>query len=80
MGGGDIKLGAMIGAFIGWRYILLTIFVAVFSGSIISIVLLMTGKKGRKDMVPFGPFLALGTFVSILWGETIIRWYLLWHY
>ena len=80
MGGGDIELGAMIGAFIGWRYILLTIFVAVFSGSIISIALLIAGKKGRKDMVPFGPFLALGTFVSILWGETIIHWYLAWHY
>jgi leader peptidase (prepilin peptidase)/N-methyltransferase len=80
MGGGDIKLGAMIGAFLGWKYILLTIFVAVLSGSIIAIMLLLAGKKSRKDIVPFGPFLALGAFVSILWGNAIIHWYLAWHY
>lgn len=76
MGGGDMKLGAMIGAFLGWRLTVLTIFFAVFLGGAIATGLLLTGVRRRKDPVPFGPFLALGSVVNLFWGDTILLWYL----
>lgn len=76
MGGGDIKLMAMVGAFLGWKAVLLTIFIGSLSGSIVGIFLMVFKGKGRKHPVPFGPFLSLGTIVSIFWGKEIIWWYL----
>jgi leader peptidase (prepilin peptidase) / N-methyltransferase len=76
MGGGDMKLGAMMGAFLGWKLVLLAILLGVFTGGAVAIVLLATGAKSRKDPVPFGPFLALGGAVSLLWGPSILAWYL----
>jgi len=76
MGGGDMKLGAMMGAFLGWKLVLLAILLGVFAGGAVAIGLLVTGTKGRKDPVPFGPFLALGAVVSLLWGNTLLAWYL----
>lgn len=76
MGGGDMKLGAMIGAFLGWKLLLLALFLAVFLGGAVAVLLLATGRKGRKDPLPFGPFLALGGAVSLLWGKDILEWYL----
>ena len=75
MGGGDIKLIAMIGAFVGWKAVLLTIFVSAFAGSILGVGLMIFMGKTRKYPVPFGPFLALGAMVSIVWGNEIIFWY-----
>ncbi|RMF92042.1 MAG: prepilin peptidase [Nitrospinota bacterium] len=79
MGGGDIKLMAMLGVFLGWQRALLTIFLGVSSGALVGIVLMLLRKKGRKDQVPFGPFLALGGMVALFWGEAIIAWYLSLH-
>ncbi len=76
MGGGDIKLIAMIGAFLGWEKMLLTIMLGAFAGSIVGIALMIFFRKSRKYAVPFGPFLALGALVSLLWGTSIIEWYL----
>ncbi len=76
MGGGDIKLIAMIGAFLGWQNVLLTIFVGALVGSLVGIFLMIFRGKGRKYAVPFGPFLALGAVVSILWNQEILYWYL----
>ncbi len=76
MGGGDMKLGAMIGAFLGWKLTILTIFFAVFVGGATAVWLLLLGVRSRKDPVPFGPFLALGSVASLFWGEEILRWYL----
>ncbi len=76
MGGGDMKLGAMLGAFLGWKLLLLGLFLAAFLGGAVAVALLVTGRKGRKDPLPFGPFLALGGAVSLFWGEEILRWYL----
>jgi leader peptidase (prepilin peptidase)/N-methyltransferase len=76
MGGGDMKLGAMMGAFLGWKLVLLAILLGVFAGGAVAIGLLVTGTKGRKDPVPFGPFLALGGVVSLLWGDNLLAWYL----
>ena len=76
MGGGDMKLGAMMGAFLGWRLGILAVFLGVLSGGLVAVILLALGRKGRKDAVPFGPFLALGGAASLLWGESILAWYL----
>ncbi len=75
MGGGDMKLGAMIGAFVGWKLLLPGLFLAVFFGGVVAVALLAAGRKGRKDPLPFGPFLALGGAVSLFWGEGIVQWY-----
>jgi len=76
MGGGDIKLAAMLGAFLGWPLVLVAIFLGVLAGGVSGLVLLLLGLKGRKDPVPFGPFLALGGFVAALWGRPLLGWYL----
>jgi len=75
MGGGDMKLGAMLGAFLGWSVVLVAVFVAVLLGGALAIPLLVTGKRGRKDPIPFGPFLALGGVVGLFWGERLAQWY-----
>ena len=75
MGGGDIKLAAMIGAFLGWKQVLLTIFLGTLAGSVIAIFLLASGKKGRKDPMPFGPFLVLAAILVLFWEKEILAWY-----
>ena len=76
MGGGDMKLGAMLGAFLGWKLVLVAILIAILAGGVFAIVVLLLRRKGRKDAVPFGPFLALGGVVSLFWGEGLLAWYL----
>jgi leader peptidase (prepilin peptidase)/N-methyltransferase len=76
MGGGDVKLAAMIGAFLGLRYIVISLFLGFFLGALVGIFLIMSKIKSRKDVVPFGPFIVLGSFITLLWGDKIISWYL----
>lgn len=76
MGGGDIKMMAMVGAFMGWKAVLLTTFAASLTGSIVGIFLMIFKGKGRKTKVPFGPFLALGSLITLFFGGEILRWYL----
>jgi leader peptidase (prepilin peptidase) / N-methyltransferase len=76
MGGGDIKLIAMIGAFLGWQGTFFTILIGALLGSVVGVGLLLLGKKGRKDKVPFGPFLSFGAILFILVGHDLIRWYI----
>ncbi len=76
MGGGDMKLGAMLGAFLGWKVALLALFFAVLFGGGVAIVLLISGARGRKDPVPFGPFLALGGAIGLFAGQGLVTWYL----
>jgi len=75
MGGGDVKLAALMGGYLGWQMGLLSLFFASFLGSIVSVILIFLGILNRKSAVPFGPFLALGAFVSLLYGEAFIHWY-----
>ncbi len=70
MGGGDIKLLSMIGSFLGWKLALLTFFIAPFFGSITGLILKI--KEG-KEIIPYGPYLSLAAFVSLLYGDEIIR-------
>jgi leader peptidase (prepilin peptidase)/N-methyltransferase len=72
MGGGDIKLNAGIGAFLGWKSALLTIFAGSLIGSVIGIIIL---KKTGNRKIPFGPFLSIGALISLFFGERIFSWY-----
>ena len=73
MGGGDIKMMAMVGAFVGWKGVLLTVFAASVFGSLVYVPLLLRHKKRH---VPFGVFLAMGAAVVFVFRDTIIDWYL----
>jgi leader peptidase (prepilin peptidase)/N-methyltransferase len=76
MGGGDIKLLAMIGAFIGWKGVLFTILCSSFIGSLVGVTLmLISSQADSKYAVPFGPFLSLGAILYVLVGEALISWY-----
>ncbi len=75
MGGGDIKFAAALGLWLGWKYVVLTLLLAFIFGSIGAIFLLFFKMKGRKDKIPFGPFIAFGAFISMLYGTEIITWY-----
>ena len=72
MGGGDIKMMAMVGAFVGWQGVLLTVFVGAFIGSLIFLPLLMVGNK---KLVPFGIFLSIGAATAYLAGSRLMTWY-----
>jgi leader peptidase (prepilin peptidase)/N-methyltransferase len=76
MGLGDVKLLAMIGAFLGWRAVLVTIFVGALAGSIIGLTLMALRVKQRGEPIPFGPFLALGACAALFAGPELIAWYL----
>ncbi len=76
MGGGDIKLTAMMGAFLGLRDLGVAVFAGLLSGSAVGIALMIAGRKSRKDLIPFGPFLALGGVTAIFWSRQLIEWYL----
>lgn len=75
MGGGDIKLLAMIGAFIGWQGVCFTIFVSSATGSLIGAILMLFAKKDLKFAVPFGPFLSIGAIAYLFFGPELIFWY-----
>jgi leader peptidase (prepilin peptidase)/N-methyltransferase len=75
MGGGDIKLLAMMGALIGWKGVLFTIFVSSLVGTLSGLVVMLQSRKGLKFAVPFGPFLAIGGITYIFFGTRLIDWY-----
>jgi leader peptidase (prepilin peptidase)/N-methyltransferase len=76
MGGGDIKMMGMVGAFIGWKGVLLTTLLGSLTGAIVGVGLMAASKAGRKTKIPFGPYLALGALISLFFGTPILRWYL----
>ncbi len=71
MGGGDIKMMAMVGSFVGWKGVLLTI----FSGALLGTLIFVPLSLRKKRLVPFGVFLAVGAAVTFVWGGAIIEWY-----
>ena len=75
MGGGDIKLLAMIGAFLGWKPVLMTIMIGSLLGSLVGITLIGARVIKREDYIPFGPFLVCGAVVALFFGEPIVDWY-----
>jgi len=75
MGVGDIKLAFFMGLFLSFPNILIALFLAFLIGAIIGLGLIALGKKTLKSEVPFGPFLVVGTFIALFWGEKLIKWY-----
>ncbi len=76
MGGGDIKLLAMMGAFLGWVAVPFIIFASSLVGSVMGIIVMLVQKKDSKLAIPFGPFLAFGAILYVFYGRQIIFWYL----
>jgi leader peptidase (prepilin peptidase)/N-methyltransferase len=75
MGMGDVKMLAMIGAFLGWKAVLVTLVLASFSGAIIGLGMMSMQRGGMRYALPFGTFLALGSLAAMLVGDPLVNWY-----
>ncbi len=75
IGGGDIRLGFLMGLILGWKGLLVALMLAYVSGAIIGVGLIVIGKKKMSSQIPFGVFLSTATVVSLFWAEAIINWY-----
>ena len=75
MGGGDVKMLAMIGAFLGWKLVLVTLVLSSVAGSVIGLFVILIKRGGMKYALPYGTFLALGALVASLAGDQIVNWY-----
>lgn len=76
MGGGDVKLGVFMGLALGFPQALVALIIAFLSGAIVSLMLIVGGKKHFGQVIPFGPFLVTGSLVALFWGDQILNWYL----
>jgi leader peptidase (prepilin peptidase)/N-methyltransferase len=76
MGWGDVKLAALIGLATGFPLVFVAVVIAAILGGIVAVALLITKRKGRKETIPFGPFLVTASFITLLWGSSILSWYL----
>ncbi len=76
MGGGDVKIGVLMGLLLGLSQLFAALFLAFLVGAIVSIVLLILKKKNLNSEIPLGPFLTGATFITLLWGEYLLNWYL----
>jgi leader peptidase (prepilin peptidase)/N-methyltransferase len=75
LGMGDVKMMAMVGAFLGWRLAILTVIIGSFAGSIIGILLILFRGKTMQTKLAFGTFLGMGALLAVFFGPTLIRWY-----
>jgi leader peptidase (prepilin peptidase) / N-methyltransferase len=75
LGMGDVKMLAMIGAFLGWKAVLVTLVLSSFSGALIGVALIASQRGGMKLALPFGTFLAIGAAVAMFVGEPLVNWY-----
>jgi leader peptidase (prepilin peptidase)/N-methyltransferase len=76
LGMGDVKMLAMIGAFLGWPLMLVTLVFASFAGSVVGVGLLMSGRGDMQAKLPFGTFLAVGALVAAVAGNSFLAWYM----
>lgn len=75
IGGGDIKLAALIGLLLGWPYTLVAVMLAYLIGTLYAVILLVTRQAGLKTSIAFGPMLVIGYFAAAFYGDTIVNWY-----
>ena len=75
MGGGDIKLAAMLGAFLGWKLCLVTLFLAFLAGAVVGVAAIAVRGRRWDRTIPFGPFIAAGAFCAAAWGDRLLGWY-----
>lgn len=76
MGGGDVKLGAFLGIMLGFPNAVISLVLAFLIGAIFSLILIAFGKKKFGATIPFGPFLVIGSLISLFWGSQIFNWYI----
>ncbi len=76
LGGGDVKLAFLVGLITGWPNMIVAVFSAFLTGAMVSVILILVGKKRFGETVPFGPFLVLGTYIALFFGDKILGWYL----
>jgi len=76
MGAGDVKYGAFIGLVVGFRQVFLSLSISFILGGLVATALLLTGRKRRREHIPFGPFLTIGAVVAMLYGREIVHWYM----
>ena len=76
MGMGDVKLAGLLGLMVGFPLIFVALFVSIWAGGLVAVALLISGRKKRKEMLPFGPFLCIGGLAALLWGRQILAWYI----
>lgn len=76
LGMGDVKMLAMVGAFVGWKLVILTLMMASLSGTVIGVLLIVTGRGTMKYALPFGTFIALGAGLSATIGPGLVEWYM----
>jgi leader peptidase (prepilin peptidase)/N-methyltransferase len=76
MGGGDVKLMGMIGLFLGWKQTMVALILSIYIGGIIGGFLLLSKLKKAGDHISYGPFIALGSAITMLYGDEIMNWYL----
>jgi leader peptidase (prepilin peptidase)/N-methyltransferase len=74
MGGGDIKLAALIGLVTGFPLVFVAMFLAIVSGGLAAAIMLLAKLKRRKDTMPFGPFLCLASMATLFWGNDLLNW------
>ena len=75
IGGGDIRLGLLIGLALGWPGVLVAIFLAYLIGSVVGLALIISGRKQWSSQIPLGVFLSAATVITMFWGEKILAWY-----
>jgi leader peptidase (prepilin peptidase)/N-methyltransferase len=75
MGGGDVKMLAMIGAFLGWQQVIVTLVFSSIAGSVIGLLVIAIKRGGMKHALPYGTFLAIAAVFASLWGEPLVTWY-----
>ncbi|MFC0270168.1 prepilin peptidase [Metabacillus herbersteinensis] len=76
MGGGDIKLFGLLGLVLGWKTVLLSFFLSTFIGVIIGASFMLAGKHKKREPMPFGPSIMIGTLIAYFFGEQLLNWYL----
>ncbi len=75
MGGGDVKMLAMVGAFLGWKLVLVTLVVSSLAGSLLGVLMILFRRGNLKQALPYGTFLAVGALFASLYGESVVEWY-----
>jgi prepilin signal peptidase PulO-like enzyme (type II secretory pathway) len=78
MGLGDVKYGAFMGLLLGYPGIVVGLYTAFLTGALVGVILIIAKKRKFGQIIPFGPFLVLGTVVAMFWGNQLLNW--LWHY
>jgi leader peptidase (prepilin peptidase)/N-methyltransferase len=77
MGGGDVKLLAMVGGFLGWQIALLTFFIAPMIGAVVGIIIKL---KTKSSLIAYGPYLSIASIIALFWNKQIINWVLYRYY